>query len=47
MKTKKNATELSNFIWENEHANTETSLEWKILDKAKTYQPGSKSACFV
>ena len=37
---KENATELSNFVWENKHANTETSLEWKILDKAKSYEPG-------
>ena len=26
-KNKKNATELCNFVWENKHANTETSLE--------------------
>ena len=25
-----------------EHANTETSLEWKILDKAMSYEPGSR-----
>ena len=25
--SKKNATELSNFVWENKHANIETSLE--------------------
>ena len=35
--SKKNATELSNFVRENKHANTETSLEWKVLDKAKSY----------
>ena len=40
--SKKNATELSNFVWENKHANTETSLEWKILDKVKSYEPGSR-----
>ena len=40
--SKKNATELSNFVWENIHANTETSLEWKMLDKTKSYQPGSR-----
>ena len=40
--SKTNATELSNLVWENKHANTETSLEWKILDKAKPYQPGSR-----
>ena len=41
--SKKNATELSNFVWENKHANTETSLEWKILDKAKIYEAGSRN----
>ena len=46
-KSKKNATELSNFVWENKHANTETSLEWKILDKARSYEPGQESACYV
>ena len=40
--SKKNATELSNLVWENKHANTETSLECKILDKAKSYEPGSR-----
>ena len=40
--SKKNATEPSNFVWENKHANTETSLEWKMLDKAKSYEPGSR-----
>ena len=40
--SKKNATELSNFVWENKHANTETSLEWKILDKVKSYEPESR-----
>ena len=25
--SKKNATELANFVWEKKHANTETSLE--------------------
>ena len=39
--SKKNSTELSNFVWENKHGNTETSLEWKILDKAKSYALGS------
>ena len=40
--SKKNATELSKFVWENKYANTETSLEWKILDKRKSHEPGSK-----
>ena len=39
---KKNATGLSNFVWENKHTNTETSLEWKILNKVKSYKPGSR-----
>ena len=30
----KERTELSNLVWENKHANTETSSEWKILGKA-------------
>ena len=45
--SKKNATDLSNFVGENKHANPETSLEWKILDKAKSYELRSKSACYV
>ena len=40
--SKKNATELSNFVWENKHSNRETSVEWKILDKAKSYEKGSR-----
>ena len=39
---KKILTELSNFVWENKHTNTETSLEWKRLDKAKSYERGSR-----
>ena len=38
MKARK-TTEQSNFVWENKHANTETSLKWNILDKAKFYKP--------
>ena len=34
--------ELSNFKWENKHANTETNLVWNILDKARTYKPEVK-----
>ena len=37
-KSKKNEAEWSNLVWENKHANTETFLEWKILDKAKSYE---------
>ena len=32
--SKRNATKLSNFVWENKHANTETNLVWNILDKS-------------
>ena len=39
---KRNATELSNFVWENKHANTETTLVWNILDKARAYKPETK-----
>ena len=28
--SKRNATELSNFVWENKHANTETNLVWAV-----------------
>ena len=41
--SKKNATELSNFLWENKHTNRETSLEWKIVDKANSYEPGLRN----
>ena len=33
--SKRNAMKLSNFIWENKHANTEKNLMWNILDKAR------------
>ena len=36
--SKRNATELSNFVWENKHANTETNLVWNVLDKAGAYK---------
>ena len=39
--SKGNQTELSNFALENKHENTEASLEWKILDKAKSYKTRS------
>ena len=38
-KSKRNATELPNFVWENKHANTEKNLVWNILDKARAYKP--------
>ena len=40
--SKRNAMKLSNFIWENKHANTEKNLEWNILDKARMYKPEAK-----
>ena len=40
--SKRNATELSNFVWENKHTNTETNLVWNILDKARVYRPETK-----
>ena len=40
--SKKNATELFNFVWEKKHVNTEISLERKILDKAKSNKPGPR-----
>ena len=40
--SKRNATELSNFVWENKHTNTETNLVWNILDKARAYRPETK-----
>ena len=40
--SKRNATELSNFVWENKHANTETNLVWNISNKARAYNPETK-----
>ena len=40
--SKRNATELSNFVWENKHANTETNLVRNVLDKARAYKPEAK-----
>ena len=37
--SKRNVTELSNFVWENKHINIETNLVWNILDKARAYKP--------
>ena len=36
---KRNATELSNFIWDQKSKNIDVSLELSILDKAKPYSP--------
>ena len=32
---------ITNFAKEKKHANAKVSVEWKILDKAKSYKPGS------
>ena len=40
--SKCNTTELSNFLWENKHANTETNLVWNISNKARAYNPETK-----
>ena len=40
---KPNATELSNFIWDQKSKNIDVSLEWSILNKAKPYSPGSRN----
>ena len=34
--------ELSNFVWEDKHANSETNLVWNILDKPKAYKSEAK-----
>ena len=40
--SKHNATELSNFVWENKDANTKKNLVWNILNKAGAYKPEAK-----
>ena len=40
--SKRNATELSNFVWEKKHANTEMNLVWNVLDKARAHKPEAK-----
>ena len=41
--SKRNATELSNFLWENKQTSTETNLViCDILDKARAYRPKTK-----
>ena len=44
--SKRNTKEVSNFVWGNKHANTETNLVWSILDKTRAYKPKAKS-CFL
>ena len=40
--SKRNATELSNSVWNNKHGSTKTNLVWNVLDKARAYKPGAK-----
>ena len=40
--SKRNAMEISNFVWENKHTNTETNLVWNLLDDAGAYRPETK-----
>ena len=42
MKARKTQVNRRIFVWENKHTNTETYLEWRILDKAKSYGPVSR-----
>ena len=41
--SKRNGTELSNFIWVQKKKSSDISLEWSIPDKVKPYSPGSKN----
>ena len=45
--SKRNSTELSNFIWGKKKEKINVDLDWSILDKAKPYSPASKNACYV
>ena len=40
--SKRNSTELSNFIWGKKKEKINVGLDWSILDKAKPYSPASK-----
>ena len=40
--SKRNSTELSNFIWGKKKEKINVDLDWSILDKAKPYSPASK-----
>ena len=40
--SKRNSTELSNFIWGKKKEQINVDLDWSILDKAKPYSPASK-----
>ena len=43
-KSKRNSTELSNFIWGKKKEKINVDLD---LDKAKPYSPASKNTCYV
>ena len=38
--------ELSNFVWEKKHANTEMNLVCNVLDKARACKPEAKRCMF-
>ena len=40
--SKRNSTELCNFIWGKKKEKINVDLDWSILDKAKPYSPASK-----
>ena len=39
----RNATELPNFIWDQNNKKLDVSLEWSIPDKDQPYLPGSRN----
>ena len=44
--SKRNSTELSNFIWGNKKQKNNVDLDWSILDKAKPY-PSTSKKCML
>ena len=45
--TKRNSTELSNFIRSKKAEKINVDLDWNMLDKAKPYSPALKNMCNV
>ena len=45
--SKRNSTELSNFIWGKKKEKINVDLDWSILEKAKPYSSASKNTCYV
>ena len=45
--SKRNSTELSNFIWGKKREKINVHLDWSILDKAEHYSPASKKKCML